>query len=135
MSDKHTGRKLAVGSLVAGVAGYLAGILTAPKSGSETRKDIASKAEDVKLEAEEQLQAAHDELNVSISHAKTRAISLGAQAREEFNKSVIKAKDARSKAATVLKAIKVGQADDPELNKAIKQVRAAQKNLSRYLKS
>ena len=41
-------RNFALGTAVAAAVGYLAGVLSAPKSGKETRKDIArtaSKAE------------------------------------------------------------------------------------------
>jgi gas vesicle protein len=133
--DERVGKKLAIGTAIAGVAGYLAGILTAPKSGKQTRTDIANKAEDIKEGAVEQLEQLHEELNSLIGKAKTQTIALSAQAREEFNETVVRAKDAQNKAAHVLKAVKKGEADDPQLNKAIKQARQAQKNLSKYLKS
>ncbi len=133
--DEQVGKKLAIGTAIAGVAGYLAGILTAPKSGKQTRTDIANKAEDIKEGAVEQLEQLHEELNSLIGKAKTQTIALSAQAREEFNETVVRAKDAQNKAAHVLKAVKKGEADDPQLNKAIKQARQAQKNLSKYLKS
>ena len=133
--ENHTGQKLAIGALIAGAAGYIAGILTAPKSGKQTRDDIASKADEVKLEAEAQLKQAHDELDQLIKDTKTKTIALSAQAREEFNETVVKAKDAKDKASTVLKALKSGEAQDPELSKAIKQAKLAGKNLGKYLKS
>ena len=133
--DEHTGRKLAIGATLAGAIGYVTGILTAPKSGKETREDIADKAEELKESAEEQLQNAYDELTELIKTAKSKSMALGSKARAEFNEAVVKAKDAQNKASHVLKAVRVGQADDPALNKAIKQAKQAQKNLSKYLKS
>lgn len=133
--DEHTGRKLAIGTALAGAVGYVTGILTAPKSGKETREDIADKAEDLKEGAEEQLQTAHDELNELIATAKNKSVALGSKAREEFNEAVVRAKDAQNKAGHVLKAVRAGEADDPALNKAIKQARQAKKNLSKYLGS
>lgn len=133
--DEHTSRKLAIGAALAGAVGYVTGILTAPKSGRETREDIADKAEDIKESAEEQLQIAHDELNELIQAAKSKSVALGSRAREEFNEAVVRAKDAQNKAAHVLKAVKAGEADDPALNKAIKQAKQAQKNLGKFLKS
>lgn len=133
--DKHPGRKLAIGTALAGAVGYVTGILTAPKSGKETREDITDKAEDLKESAEEQLQSAHDELNELIKTAKNKSVALGSKARVEFNEAAVRAKDAQNKAAHVLKAIRAGQADDPELNKAIKQAKQAQKNLNKFLKS
>lgn len=133
--DKHAGRKLAIGTAVAGVTGYLAGILTAPKSGKETRGDIADKAGDVKDETIDQLEDVEMELRDLIKKTSAKTIALSAQAREEFNETVVKAKDAQNKAAILLKSVKAGQADDPELNKAIKQAKQAQKNLRKYLKN
>lgn len=133
--DKHTGRKLAIGTALAGAVGYVTGILTAPKSGKETREDIADKAEDIKEGAEEQLQAAHDELDELIKIAKNKSVALGSKARVEFNEAVVRARDAQNKASHVLRAVRAGQADDPELNKAIKQAKQAKKNLSKYLGS
>lgn len=132
--DPHTGRKLALGALIAGAAGYIAGLLTAPKSGKETRKDIADKAGDLKDQAEEELKRAHDEINDLIKAAKDKSLALGASARSEFNEAVIRAKDASNKAGHVLKAVKDGTADDPQLNAAMRQLKQARKNLARYLK-
>ncbi len=132
---QHTVRKVAAGSVIAGIGGYLAGILTAPKSGQQTRHELAEKAGEAKSEAEIQLQIAHRELDEVVKKAKASTVALGAKAREEFDEALAKARDAQDKAAHVLKALKAGQAEDPELNKAIKQARQATKNLSKYLKS
>jgi gas vesicle protein len=131
---QNTGKKMALSAVVAGVAGYLGGILTAPKSGKETRKDIVENAEGFKEDAEDQLKKANDELKVLLKDAKTKSVALSAQAREEFNEAVLRAKDAQNKASTTLKAVKNGAADDPDLNKAVKQARLAVKNLSKYFK-
>lgn len=40
--------KLAIGAIVGAAVGVVAGVLTAPKSGKETRDDIKRKATDVK---------------------------------------------------------------------------------------
>lgn len=132
---KKSGRNLALGAVVGGLAGYLTGILTAPKSGHETRTDISNKAGSVKDGAEQQLQDTVDELNSVVKQLKGKSLALGSKAREEYDESLIKAKDAQNKAAAVLKAVKAGEASDPELNKAVKQGKQALRNLSRYLKS
>lgn len=134
-NEEHTGRKIAVGALIAGAAGYLTGILTAPKSGKETREDIADKAGEIREDAAEKLQAAHDELDELINNVKDKGAALGSKARAEFNESVVRAKDAKNKTAHLLKAVKAGQADDPQLDKALKQAKQAGKNLRKYYKS
>jgi gas vesicle protein len=132
---ENTGKKMALSALIAGVAGYVSGILTTPKSGKDTRKDIVEGAEGFKEDAEDQLKKANDELKDLLKDAKTKTVALSAQAREEFNEAVLRAKDAQNKAATTLKAVKNGAADDPDLNKAVKQAKQAVKNLSKYFKS
>ncbi len=131
----HLGRKFALSAVVGGAAGYLAGILTAPKSGKETREDIAEKVGDIKEESKLQLMNLSEELKVLLAQAKGKTVALSSQAREEFNEAIVKAKDAQNKAGTVLKAVKAGEAQEPELNKAIKQARQAIKNLNKYLKN
>ena len=93
------------------------------------------KPSDIKRDAEEQLQNFNDELKGLIKETKAKTIALSAQAREEFNEAVVKAKDAQNKATTVLKAVKAGEADDPQLNKAVKQAKQARKNLGKFSKS
>jgi len=131
---QNVGKKMAASAVIAGIAGYISGILTAPKSGKETRRQLAEEAEGVKQSTEEQLEKANKELQVLIKDAKTKSVSLSAKAREEFNEAVLRAKDAQNKATTTLKAMKSGEAEDPELNKAVKQARQAAKNLSKYFK-
>lgn len=133
--NPHTGRKVALGSALAGAIGYLAGILTAGKSGEETRDDIRQKTEDVKNDTEYQLSELNDELKQLIKDAKVKTIALSSTARTEFNEAVVKAKDAQNKTTQVLKAAKAGQAEDPDLNKAVKQARQAAKNLGKFFKS
>lgn len=132
---QNTVRKVAVGSAIAGVAGYLAGVLTAPKSGKDTRTDIVNKAEDVKETSEEQLQNLNEELKGLIKDTKVKTIALSSTARAELNEAVIRAKDAQNKTSQVLKAVKNGEATDPDLNKAVKQARQAVKNLSKFFKA
>ena len=131
--DNKTG-KLAVGALVGGLVGYVTGIMTAPKSGKQTREDIVGKAESVKEGAEGQLQDVLDELNGTITKVKAKSLALSSKARSEYDETLVKAKDAQNKASQVLKAVKAGEASDPELNKAVKQGRQAAKNLAKYLK-
>jgi len=131
----NTGRKIAVGSAVAGVAGYLAGVLTAPKSGRETRDELAQKAGEVKDTAEDQLLEVNEELKEMIKSTKVKTVALSSTARAEFNEALMRAKDAQNKSTQVLKAVKKGEATDPDLNKAVKQARLAMRNLGKFFKN
>jgi gas vesicle protein len=130
--DNHPVRKIAVGSAIAAGVGYLAGVLTAPKSGKETRSGIANKAGDMKDSLVFQLEDLEDQLKSKIKDAKNKTMALSSSARAEFSEAVIRAKDAQNKAAHVLKAVKNGESSDTDLNRAIKQARQALKNLEKY---
>lgn len=131
----HTARKIAVGSAIAGFAGYLAGILTAPKAGKETRADLRDRADELRENMIDQLHELNDELKVLLKMAKSRSSDLSSSAKAEFNEALVRAKDAQNKTSQVIKAFKNGEADEPELNKAAKQARQAIKNLNKYLKT
>ncbi|MBI4034372.1 YtxH domain-containing protein [Candidatus Saccharibacteria bacterium] len=133
-NNNHRGGKFFLGALVAGVAGYVAGLLTAPKSGKETRQDLADKADQLKNEAEAKLESARDELEQLLTDTKSKTRLLSAKAREEFNEAVVRAKAAKTKTVQLLKDVKAGESSDPDLEKALQQARRAGKNLRKYLK-
>lgn len=127
-------KKLAVGVGLAAVAGYLAGILTAPKSGKETREDIKNAAVSGKAEAEKQLKKLVSELGDMVEEAKKRGSDLGDKANKELAELVDKAKMAREKAREVVTAIHDGDAEDEDLKLAVSQASTALKHIREYLK-
>lgn len=132
--SKGVGKKVAVGAAIAGVAGYVAGVLTAPKSGKETRQDIKNAASKAKTEAEKKLKEVHSELISKLETAKQKGSELTGRARGEFDKVFATAGTAKDKVREVLSAIHEGDADDPDLDKALKDAKDSIKNLEKYLK-
>ena len=63
-------------------AGFAAGILTAPKSGKETRKDIKKKASEFKVEADKGAKKAKAAAKDSVASVKTGAQKVGDAAVE-----------------------------------------------------
>lgn len=124
MKDKT--KKIAIGAAIAGAVGYLAGLLTAPKSGKETRKDIESAATKAWGETEKKLKAAHSELSELIEKAKKEAGPLK-------DKALKAAVAAREKARDVLSLAHEGTTDDKELDKVMKDVNKAISDLKAYL--
>ncbi len=53
----------ALGALIGAAAGVVAGILTAPKAGKETRADLKKKADELKVEATKKAQLAKQKTN------------------------------------------------------------------------
>lgn len=130
---KNSG-KWAVGTLLAGVAGFVTGILTAPKSGKETRKDIKNTALKAKAEAEKELKSMHSQLNTALDKAKTESEKVSAKAKVEYEKAVVKAKSAKEKIRDLLSSLHDGDADDPDLKKALQEAKDALKSIEKFIK-
>ena len=131
---KQNIKRIAIGSAIAGVFGFLAGILTAPQSGKETRQDIKDNANKGLAQAEKELKKLHTQLDAAIVQAKDQKGKLGAKAQKELNELVDKAKDSKEKVREVLSAIHECEAADQDLAKAVKQANNALTNLKKYLK-
>ncbi len=133
--NQHSNLKsLAIGSGVAAVAGYLAGVLTAPKSGKETRGDIKAAAKQSRAEAERELKQLHSELDKVIKESKGRGAKLSARAQKELGVLLEKAKNSKEKTREVISAIHEGDAEDQDLKRAIKNAQSSIDHLRDYLK-
>lgn len=129
-----TGGKVAVGALVAGVAGFMAGVLSAPKSGKETRKDIKNAAIKAKSEAEKNLKSLHSELNGKLEEAKKLGVSLSGKAKTELESVTSKAGGVKEKIREILSSLHDGDAGDPDLKKALKDAKDALGALEKFIK-
>lgn len=125
--------KVAFGTAVALGAGYLVGVLTAPKSGRETRKDIRKKALQAKAEAEQKLKEAHSEISRLLTDANAKAKAGKAKVSADIQDVLDKADHARLKAKELLSAVHEGEAEDEELQKAVEDTRQAIIHLKKYL--
>jgi gas vesicle protein len=137
MSKKDTGKdvkRFALGAVLAAAVGYAAGLLTAPKSGKETRADIQHTAISGKVEAEKQLKKLHTQLSNAIDEAKDRTGELKGKARTELDAATEKGSVAKEKARELLSALHEGDADDKDLKKAVKDTQTAIEHIKTYLK-
>lgn len=84
--------KFALGVLIGAAAGAIVGILTAPKSGKETREDIRRKASEVKDITAEKLDEAKEYADGKTKEAKKFATEKTADAKDfiEREKKAIK---------------------------------------------
>lgn len=133
MSKSH-GKTVVAAVVVSAAAGYLAGLLTAPKSGKETRQDIKNAAEKYRVEAEQRLRVLKEELSVLVDDASNKARYYTEKGKKEVGLLVEKAQVAQNKAKEMLTAAKNGQADDKDLDKAINEASSAKKHLLDYMK-
>lgn len=135
MSSKDGGKKLAIGAFFGVIVGMITGLLTAPKSGKETRQDIKKTATKVFAEAEKKLKSLHSELSELIDKGNSELQKQTGKVKVELGKAIDSAKDAQSKAKEVISAIRGGETVSPELEKAIKDVTRAKDHLKKYLKN
>lgn len=132
---ENSGAKIAFGAMIVAIVGFVAGLLTAPKSGKATRDDIKDSALKAKTEAEKALKKLYSELHARIVEVKQQGESLNGKARDEFDRVLDNASDAKEKVRQVISAIHEGDADDPDLRKALKDAKSAIKNLEKYVKN
>lgn len=127
-------KNVAVGALFAAVAGFVAGILTAPKSGKETRTDIKNAAAASISEAEKQLKKLHTQLNTLLNDTKTQAENAKGKAKTEIDDAIAKGRAVREKAREVLSAVHDGDVEDKDLKKVIDDATNAIDHLKTYIK-
>ncbi len=119
---------------LAALSGYLAGVLTAPKSGRETRDDLKNAGRRGLSDAEKQLKNVLTALGEVMDEVKVRGATVGDRAGKELEQLTEKAKQARGKAREVLSAIHEGDAQDKDLKEAVSQANQALSHLRAYLK-
>jgi gas vesicle protein len=126
--------KFALGALIAGVAGFAAGILSAPKSGKETRADIKKAANKALVEGERQLKKLHSELGELLDKAEAKAKTLQGAAKVEIDKKLFVARAAKDKSRELLTALHEGEAENKELEASLKEIKAALAHLKAFIK-
>jgi gas vesicle protein len=125
-------KAFAIGAALSALAGYLAGILTAPKSGKETRQDIKNKAEASYTAAEKELKKLHTELTDVLNEVGERLTSF--KNRKDVDAALKKGQHAKQKAREVLSTLHDGETEDVDLRKAIKDATDAIEHLRNFLK-
>lgn len=127
-------KRLAIGTIIAGAAGYLAGLLTAPKSGRATREDIKTAADNTITRTERELKKLHTELTELLAESKKRGSKAQGKAKAELDDVTEMAAKAKQKARELLSAIHEGDADNKDLQRAINEASKAVKHLKAFLK-
>lgn len=130
---KDSTKKIAVGAVFAAAAGYVAGILTAPKSGKETRKDIKDAAVKARSEAEKTLKKLYGELNELIEKGKNQTKKLNESAKTQLAGLLTQAQFAKEKVRVLISSVHEGDADDKDLQKAIDEAKKATEHLKTFL--
>jgi gas vesicle protein len=126
--------RIAVAVGLAAAIGYLAGLMTAPKSGKETREDLKRSGMYGLQEAERSLKNVSGELADLLAETKKRSNNMSDKARKELDGLVASAREAREKAREVITAFQAGNAKDDDLRMSVHQATSALNHLREYLK-
>lgn len=134
MSKLKTVKRVMFGTVFAAGAGYVAGLLTAPKSGRETRDDLLDTVDHSRARIEKQLKELHTELSDLLAKAGSSGEELGWRARHELKDLTERGIDTKQKVREVLSAIHDGEADDKDLKNAVKDAHKAITHLQDFFK-
>ncbi len=124
---------IAVSGLFAGAAGFVAGLLSAPKSGKEIRSDIYETTERGRIESEKELKRLNHELNQAIMQASKKVQSVKTKTKKELENRIAKADQTNAKVREILSALHEGDAEDQDLKRAISSAKNALEHLADYL--
>ena len=125
--------KIAISALIAGAIGYGIGILTAPKSGKETRDDVKVAAQNYSKKVEQRLQNYHNELTELLAEAKITGMNYRGKARVELDKLLDVAVEARHRVNLAISALQKGDKVDTELESAITEADESIKKLKDFV--
>lgn len=131
---KGNGGKWALGALFAGAVGFVTGVLSAPRSGKETRDNLKQAAAGYAVEAEQRLESLRTDLEDTIISARQQVDKLVDSTKEQISGALAEADRAKAKAKEVLRAFRGGEVDDDELKRAVSEVEKALKNLKLFIK-
>lgn len=126
-------KNVAVGALIAAAAGYVAGILTAPKKGSETRQDLINAGLKTKAEAERQFKRVNTELTRLIAQAEQLAKKTKATAKVELPKNLERAKNVKAKVREIITGLHEGDSMNDDLKKALEDGQRSIDHLKKFL--
>lgn len=130
---KKAARGFVIGAIIAGAAGYLAGLLTAPKSGKATRKDIEKAAGKAKTRAEAKLKTAYSQLDSLLKKAEQRLKTAKGEAKKSLTQALKQAERAKQKARQVLSAFHEGEVGEDNLKAAALDAKKAASHLEKYM--
>jgi len=113
--------KFALGALIAAATGFAAGLLTAPKSGKETRNDIkdaANKTKDTVVDEAEKAKDAAAKKAQEVKHkAEDAAADVKAKAEDLVDDVTVRANELKDRAEHAFEGAKKGYSKNPDTKK------------------
>lgn len=133
MAKSNFIRKIAIGTAIAGAAGYMAGVLSAPSEGKKTRKKLKKVTDHNISELEKELKVLHTELGEIMKDAKKNGDELSKSGGKKFTTAVNNAVGAKVKLRHVISSIHEGEATDKDLAKALEDAKHSLDHLKNFL--
>ena len=126
-------RNVGIAAVVGLAAGYALGILTAPKSGKETREDIKDASTKAYKAAEARLKDTYEDLGDFIQKASSQAKKIGDKGRDQLDGLVSSAKDAQARVKKLVSSARNGEGTPEEFEDAVKAAREAKSDLQEFI--
>lgn len=112
-------KRLAIGTALAGAAGYVAGLLTAPSSGQKTRRELKKTAAGSVRDVENQLKDLQSELASLVDEARDHTGAVSGRTQKKLAHALDNARHEKDKLRQVLSSLHEGEASDKDLRKAV----------------
>jgi gas vesicle protein len=112
---KKNSRNFIIGAAAIGAVSYLAGILTAPKKGSETIDDIRHASVKAKIGLEKSLKKLYSDSSQQIERALCVNHNLTAQTKTELDSMVTALKNVKESIKNYLTSIRDGDIEESEI--------------------
>ena len=126
-------KAVAILALVAFGAGVATGLLTAPKSGKETRDDLKKASGKLKEELDKRYSEVQGSLSDVIDQAMSQVGDFRGSAQEKLEYLIDQAKQAEYKVKDVYRGMRHGDSDDKNLDKALDEANKAKNHLFKFL--
>lgn len=126
---KNVGMALIVGLS----AGYALGILTAPKSGKDTRDDLKEVGSKAYKAAEARLKGSYEDLSEVIANASRQTKKLGAKGRAELDDLLAAAHDAQGRVKQLITSVRRGDATEDQFEDVVKAAQVAKDKLEDFI--
>ena len=132
---KNKTKKWALGGILLASTSYLAGVLTAPKSGKSTRSIIKIKTYNTKMTTEKQLKIYYSQLNELIESGAAQINTIKLASDKDLNDLLSKAVVTKNLVRKVLNDLHDRGADNENLQNAGAEAKKSIQYLKKYISS
>jgi len=130
MSKKKGLYALTIGAII----GFAAGIISAPKSGKETREAIKSETGKKISSMEDGLKTLYKTLSKDVKSLDSRTKKLSGKAKKDLQALKKKATAVKKKIKMILSDMRDGLADDADVNQVLREAEATERKIQRSKK-